>query len=292
MEVSKISSPFYNKDVEKLIVSEWKAGASTEELRKKYGYKTRKSITDKLKRHGVSELDFQNKREAKKEWTLNLQTLDMFSAYFLGLMATDGYIIKNGTQCGLDLIDEDCIKYISNMTGKPYYQYDKQAYKGNGKSFINQNMVQTKHSVFRITFNSKELCGQLQQRGITERKSASIKGINLSPEEERYIPFIIRGIIDGDGTIGFTSNNTLYVKIISGSYDFANWIKNTLEQKMYMDDIHVYPKTEDGLYEIYTSNAHNIEKLFLLSYLSPLGMERKRKKLLEGRSETIIKTSV
>ena len=39
----------YNKAVGLQIIEEYKQGVSVEVLREKYGYKTRKSITDKIK---------------------------------------------------------------------------------------------------------------------------------------------------------------------------------------------------------------------------------------------------
>ena len=286
-----MSKQLHCRNIDKQITEEWLNGATTEQLRVKYGYKTRKSITDKLKKNGINDVDFKAKKQQKKTWNLSLDHIHEFEAYFLGLMATDGYVQSKSNQFGIDLTDEDCIKYISTVTNKKYSTYIKQDYKNNGVSQIGFHTVQTKRPVHRIVFNDEILYNQLLNRGITPKKSSTIQKVFFSQEEERYIPYFIRGVIDGDGTIGHTSGGTLYFKIVSHSESFTNWIVSILETKMYMDNIHVYYKQEQDMYEIYSSDSANIEKLYVLSYLSPMGMSRKRNKLIEGRSETIIRTS-
>lgn len=41
--------------------------------------------------------------------------------------------------------------------------------------------------------------------GVVPNKTYSLKGLDLLPEEEKFIPYIIRGIIDGDGCVFATS---------------------------------------------------------------------------------------
>lgn len=191
---------FYPKDVNDIIVKEWLNGATTEQLMKKYGYKTRRSITDKLKQKGITTEQLRSKNSERSYYHLDLSKIDdMFKAYFLCLMATDGYICDNGTACGIDLTDEDCIQSISLYTGKPYQSYDKTKY---AVTYHNEDFdIHGNKKVFRIRFDGKSLVDQFVERGIIPHKSKTIKSIILYQNERKFYPYVIRGIIDGDGNI-------------------------------------------------------------------------------------------
>ena len=155
--------------------------------------------------------------------------------------------------------------------------------------------IHTKKTVYRIRFDSADLVQELKKRGIDENKSLTIKRVKLFGEEQKYYPLVIRGIIDGDGTIGRRCDGQAYLKICSASKDFAEWIKDILEQRMFFENVALYQKdfkNRNPIYEIFTSSIKNIELLRLLSYYSPLGMTRKRDFLLGRRSETIIEPSL
>ena len=125
--------------------------------------------------------------------------------------------------------------------------------------------------------------------------------MDLLPSEEKYIPYIIRGIIDGDGCIFSTSYGAPAFYIVSMSESFIDWIINILENKMYMKDIKKRVN-ENGLWRIETALQENIQKLLALSYNKPFGMNRKYNKLtktfrdynstsLLNRDEGIVQTT-
>ena len=89
----------YSKEQEMQIVKEYKQGIPVEQLKEKYGYKTRKSITDKVKKY-CSQEEFEqiknNRNIIKKGYEYKLKKIqNEFDAYFIGLLLTDGYIIKD-----------------------------------------------------------------------------------------------------------------------------------------------------------------------------------------------------
>lgn len=259
------------------LVQDYVDGCSVNVLMKKYGFKTKKSITDKVKKHfpdTYKEL-IKKAQENRKGYSYKLEKIsNEFDAYFLGLLLTDGYVVlgnegKKRYQTGIDLTDEDCIAFLSKIIGKPYHCY-KQAKEGhlpNGQIVVNRKLR------YRLTLDDKELVQNLERLGVIPNKSKIIKGPKLLPEEEKFIPYIIRGIIDGDGTVSPTSYGTPQFRIVSASPDFIQWIKNTLENKMYMMDLHV--RETDQLYSIESADKNNIEKLLALSYNKPFGMMRK-----------------
>lgn len=256
---------FYKEDISVEIAEKWRLGKSIQELREEYGYKTGKSIIDKLHKQGVTAEEIK-KRKFQKDWSLDFSNLTPFTAYLLGLLATDGYISES--QIGLDLTDEDCISFISKNTGKPYHAYDKTKYNIT-------NSYKSKKTVYRITFNGQEIIDQLFQRGITRNKSKTISKIFFKEGEKNLYPYFIRGVIDGDGTIGYTSKNTIYLSIISYSIDFLDFLEEIFSEMGFVD-LKRY-KDHEGQ-DIFTSKKENI-KILKEIYKEPFGMTRKRDKL-------------
>ena len=177
---------------------------------------------------------------------------------FLGLMLTDGYI-QDENRFGIDLTDEDCIAFISKITGKEYKSYnDNEPYK----------------TRYRLIFSNKAVVETLARYGVVPNKSKILQNIQLDEEEERYLPYIIRGIIDGDGCVYSTSYGAPAFYICSASEIFIKWIKKTLENKLYFKELSIVCSKE-GLWRIDTANQQNILKLITLVYDKPYGMSRK-----------------
>lgn len=246
------------------LVQEYVDGAPVKVLMERYGFATKKSIMDKVKKHypnNYKEL-IENAKNNRKGYNYKLEKIENeFDAYYLGLLLTDGYIVEN-SKVGIDLIDEDCIQFLSKSIGKEY------------KSYLQENH-QTKH---RLILNDKELVSNLKRLGVVPNKSYIIKAPQLLKEEEKFIPYILRGIIDGDGSVSPTSYGGAQFFIVTMSEEFANWIVDILENRLYMIDIHKR-QTESGIWRIETSNQYNILKLIALVYNKPFGMMRKYNKL-------------
>ena len=246
------------------LVKEYIDGTPVKNLMEKYGFATKKSIIDKVKKYNplnFKELIEQAKNN-RKNYSYKLEKIENeFDAYFLGLLLTDGYIIGKD-KVGIDLIDKDCIEFLSNSIGKDYKNYLQK----------NNNMI------YRLILNDKELVENLKRFGVVERKTYTITPPKLLKEEEKYIPYIIRGIIDGDGCVSQTSYGGAQFYIVTMSEDFADWIINVLINKLYMNDIHKR-MNEKGLWRIETANQYNIFKLIALVYNKPFGMIRKYNKL-------------
>ena len=246
------------------LVQEYIDGTPVKVLMERYGFATKKSIMDKVKKYypdNYKEL-IENARNNRKGYNYKLEKIENeFDAYYLGLLLTDGYIVGE-TKVGIDLIDEDCIQFLSKSIGKQ------------SKSYPQENH-QTK---YRLIISDKELVSNLKRLGVVKNKTYIIKAPQLLKEEEKFIPYILRGIIDGDGCVSPTSYGGAQFFIVTMSEEFANWIIDILENKLYMIDIHKR-QTESGIWRIETSNQYNILKLIALVYNKPFGMMRKYNKL-------------
>lgn len=255
---------------EKELVREYVNGVPVKDLMVKYNFATKKSITDKVKKHygeNYKELVQEAKRN-RKGYDYSFDKIhNQFDAYFLGLLLTDGYISTRETDVGLDLVDEDCIAFLSKGIGKPYKTYPPAKEKDKTR--------------YRLILSDKNLVQQLAKYGVVRNKTFIIGPVPLELDEEKFIPYIIRGIIDGDGNVTPTSYGAPEFRIYTASEKFADWLVYVLENKMYMIDIHKnFCENEyRGLWKVSSANASNVLKLISLSYDKPFGMERKYKKI-------------
>ena len=256
-----------SNEEEKQLVEDYRNGISVTSLMIKYGFATKKSITDKIKKHFPESYD-EIVKEAKtnrKGYCYKLEKIrNEFDAYFVGLLLTDGYISNN--KVGIDLTDEDCIQFLSKVINKPYKTYNN-----------NNNNCLPKH---RLVLSDNELVENLRRFGVVPNKSLTLEPPILFAEEEKFIPYIIRGIIDGDGGVSPTSYGAPQMYIVSMSSQFAEWIKYVLENKLYMKDVSIH-QHKNGIYRVETANKQNIEKLLVLAYDKPFGMNRKYNLLRE-----------
>ena len=180
----------HSVEEEKQLVREYINGVPVQTLMTKYGYKTKKSITDKVKKYASSDA-IQIARDNRKTYKIEFNGItNSFNAYFLGLMLTDGYI-QDEHKFGIDLIDEDCIAFLAQITNKEYKKYE-----------ATDDIRKTR---YRIIFSDKKSLNMLAQYGVVPNKSKILQGPHLTEEENKYLPYIIRGIIDGDGCIYKTS---------------------------------------------------------------------------------------
>lgn len=248
----------HTTEEEKKMVQEYIDGAPINALLEKYGYKTKKSITDKVKKYASIEA-IEIAKENRKGYTINFDGVtNLFNAYFLGLMLTDGYI-QDKNKFGIDLTDEDCIKFLSNVTGKEY------------KSYSDGEHKKIQH---RIIFSNNKVVQNLSRYGVVPNKSKILEAVKLTEEEEKYLPYIIRGIIDGDGCVYKTSYGAPAFYICSASENFIKWVKSVLENKFYFKELSIV-QSKEGLWRIDTANQQNILKLLILVYDKPYGMSRK-----------------
>lgn len=247
------------------IIEKYKSGKTSYELAKDYNYKTHKSITDILIKNGIEIRNSAEIQRNKRNYKgLSFKYLDSkVKAYYIGLLLTDGYVSKN--KVGIDLIDEDTICFLSKEFNVNYIKLKKKE--------------QNRQDMYRLTIYGNEYLEDLYRFGIFKRKTFTTKGCVLNKTEEIFIPYIIRGIIDGDGWIRRDGKEFF---ISSASKDFIIWCKKSLEQFNFINLKIVFIKNNyKGIYLIRSANSTNIQLLKDIIYKEELGMERKRKRLFQ-----------
>lgn len=264
-----MSAKILSNEQELQLVQEYLNGESVINLQKKYGYKSKKSILDKIKKHlgrALSEEELKEIRDKRKGYSVDFSKINNpFNAYFIGLMLTDGYICNN-TKFGIDLTDEDAIAFLSDTIGKTYTSYTSED--------------ENRKIRYRLILSDASQVEALKRYDIVQRKSKILSGFELLEEEEAYLPYLIRGIIDGDGCIYTTSYGKPAFFIVTASKKFADWLTYILSHRFYMKDIYPY-QTTNGIWRIDTALEYNIRILKDIIYDQPYGMARKYNKLRE-----------
>lgn len=273
--VKKIKQNMYSQSrvtrkEEYQILELYNSGYSSKKLAKLYGYKTNKSILDKISKLNGRIRNWNEQQSKNKSYFgFSMEKLDSkFKAYFLGLILTDGYINEKRGYVRIDLSDIDVIEFISKNINIKYT-----AIKGeNIKSKFN---IKDK---YRIIIYGRKIVDDFKRLGVFAKKTFIAKGPNLREDEIKYSPYIIRGTIDGDGWIRKDGHEFF---ISSASEQLINWCRDTLIELKFEDiNIRFIENKSKGIYLIRSAKKHNLDMLKKKIYPSEFGMIRKYSLLL------------
>jgi hypothetical protein len=162
-----------------------------------------------------------------KKYTLNTEKFKTYtpeSCYYAGLIAADGWIVKNRGLFGIQLIEKDSY-IIENL--KKFLE--------SSHPIIRKKYQKGKNFGKELRINSVSLVKDLENNfNIVARKSKILKFPTKIPKN--LIDYFIIGYIDGDGHIGnhqFLSNvnKQNYLQIsIAGTKEFLSVIKERFEE--------------------------------------------------------------
>lgn len=131
--------------------------------------------------------------------------------WFLGLMASDGYII-NENRFGISQSGEN---------GEKIIKYLKEILEYNGPIYFGKTIGKDKHS---LIITSNKLVIELSKFNIVNKKSLIYEVPKLNSEFE--VRDFVRGYIDGDGSIGVYDNGNGYEYLVTSFVGTENFIKN------------------------------------------------------------------
>lgn len=198
-----------------------------------------------------------------------------FSAYFLGLIISDGNVFKDNTnrQSSISITLDSNDEYILDKFKKSVNTNTKVSQDGRGCS--------------QIAVRSNIMADDLANYGVVPKKSFNTYLPNISNE---YMSHLIRGIFDGDGSILMKPspkndgrNRYLHTISFCGTHklmqDISNYIYDNLK-------LNVKPKVYDYknrlLSEFKIANIHDIEMLGEYMYKdASIYLYRKYDKYLE-----------
>lgn len=241
---------------EKQVIKLYKDGALAKDLQIQYGFKQKKSIYDILKKYDV---EIRNREETlcikSPGHNISFSLLDSpIKAYFVGLMITDGWVCEN--YIGLSMTDKDVIDFICNFFSTKAHEIKKD---GNRKL------------QYRFGMNSDRIVSELLRFGIVERKSRTLQPPKLKKSEIKYLSYLLRGVIDGDGWIRKDGGEFF---VCSASYDFIVWLKKVFENYYKFYEMNIL-QGENGVWYIRSSDIRNMNLLYTHIYFYEFGMSRK-----------------
>ncbi len=175
--------------------------------------------------------EFTARRERKYKINDNFfSSINEINSYYAGFIAADGNINKNHPNLTITLSEKDKVfleEFVKNLES----DYPIRSYDSNG------------FSVSSLIITSEQICNNLRENfNIVPNKSI----IYIPPTlEQPYLDCFIIGLIDGDGTIGFSARKTckdsLYISLI-GTKDSCNLVKTRFEE--------ILKKTTSSLHQI------------------------------------------
>lgn len=245
---------------------------SAKKIANLYGFKTHKSILDKLKAAGHTPRKGQNQSTVSQNLIIDsiFKTIDSdIKGYILGLFLCDSILHKDYLE--YICFDEEIKDYISEYIGCNFEPMEtKDLWALRRKQGMKEFAYMAKVKYSDIHFDCR----------FAPQYSWVDFGCNLSLYEMRYISSILRGIFDGSGTFGFPSNNdgSIYFRIQSNNRAFIAWCKFMLEvlgMRNLCENINVA-----GEYEIYSAQRYNIEILLNSIYQGDFGCKFKKDRLL------------
>lgn len=201
---------------------------SIDELAKMMGL-TRKSIACKASRLGLTKKDNGNIRIFKD---INAEE----SAYWLGFIYADGYIIKNienserGTsyELGIELnsIDVEHLEKFNRVFNN-YYKISFRERSMNTLDILNKNEPSNRYNkTCLIRIYSKDIVNDLIKNDIVQNKTNSC--IFPKVHDKQLFLHFLRGYIDGDGSYIIDNKNRIRITIEGNNKECFNYIKNKL----------------------------------------------------------------
>lgn len=189
-------------------------------------------------------------------------------AYWLGFLYADGSQNGNQFQMCLKIDDKDHLEKFRIAIGAEHTV----------KEIIKKNHKKGIGALFQVS--SKYFCQSLQECGCVKNKTLIVKFPNINANLHRHF---IRGIFDGDGTIGIMNKKYGYKKwtIYSASHEFCNSIHNILTQNGIKNKLYkrIYKDGRAPGYNVEVHCKNEFTKLYHYLYNSAtIFLERKEKK--------------
>lgn len=191
-------------------------------------------------------------------------------AYAVGLIATDGCLYNDGrhinfTSKDLELINtfKGCLG-LKNKTGTKYSGFNK-----NNKCYF-------------VQFGNVSFYQFLLDAGLTPAKSKTMGAITVP---KKYLPDLIRGLFDGDGSFysyydkRWKSSFLFYITFVSASRHHLLWLQKIIKQLVSIDG-HGVNLPHSRVYQLKYAKKEAIKLIKTIYYNENVPhLERKREKI-------------
>jgi hypothetical protein len=198
-------------------------------------------------------------------------------AYWLGFIYTDGYVTEKTSRFGIELSIKD-INHLQNFLNC-LDSNQKIRTRIRENKFESKNVEYLESCSFLI--NNKKLHNDLINCGVVPNKTKNLKFPSEEILQKEFLFSFVRGLIDGDGTIGlYNTSKTSELKkpciaLYGACYDFLTFLKTELSN--YDINLNLTEK-EDGFFRLMSEKQDTVKRLLQLLYNhSSEGTRLKRK---------------
>ena len=260
-------------DIEKDMICElYNSKISSVKIGKMYGI-DHHAITAVLDERGIS----RDQASMVRKYALDEHYFDeidtQIKGYIFGFLLSDGYNNPKKQTISLSLQEEDrdILERIRTEVGseKPLEYLDYSNKHDFGYTYKNQ---------YRLMFFSSKMCSSLVKHGLVPNKSLVIEFPNF---DDSIMPSLIRGMWDGDGSLGLYGNNISVS--LTATKMFCEGLQKYLKEKIDVDcKIYDAPCHNGVTKSLYISkNAHKIKFLEWMYKDSTIHLDRKYQKYLQ-----------
>jgi hypothetical protein len=166
------------------------------------GLRVSKETKSRISKENAHKRNFEDSYYSVNDFTVDINE---YSAYVLGLLWTDGFLLKNRKTTGITIIKEDMleINWIFEKVGN-WYTSDR-------------TRVDRKESRTLTAYNPY-LLDSLISYDFDKKSYISPENLfSLIPQ--KYLKYLIRGIIDGDGCFYLNKKQYTYQLTIASTYE-------------------------------------------------------------------------
>lgn len=223
------------ENIKQDMIEMYNSGMSADKIALHFNFKTSKTVLDVLKTHKIS-----RRKPTRTEYTdYNTSCFKKInshdSAYILGLLYTDGYVLRDYQGVGIQLTISD--KYLLERVAK---HFGKSATVKNINCDRKRKAMPNVKDMARLTVYSAEISNDLKKLGVVRNKTYILEMASIP---KKYLYSFARGVIDGDGTIGVYKNN-IQCKFSTKSKMFAEGF-----QQAFPEAISVHEQ-KNGMYYV------------------------------------------
>ena len=198
-------------------------------------------------------------------------------AYWLGFIYADGYVVeqknKYAYRFGIELSIKDLnhLQKLANIFNRKLSIKIRSSQICQSKEIKNFEMV-------NLTINNKTVWTDLQQNGISIRKTLNPDLTIFTKFEKKLLPHFIRGVFDGDGSI--VKNSEMF--ILNGNKDFLIEVQKILvsELKLKLKFTKIFLDQGNG-YKLYYGGRLQIKKIYNWLYNNSLVFLERKKYIFE-----------
>ena len=270
----RFESRLLPEDEKEKICNLYLGGMSTVNIGKMYGV-LNKSISAVLDENNID----RDRRLSTRKYTLNEHYFDEIDTpikgYIYGFLLSDGSNNpdKQTVSISLQESDVDILERMRQEIGstKPLEYLDYSNKNDFGYHYKNQ---------YRMLLFSDKICSALEKHGIVKNKSLVVE---FPYFDDWIMPSVIRGMWDGDGTLGLYKNKNISLSLTATKM-FCEGLQTYLQEKLDIYSGHIYDAgCHNGVTKVFLISK-NSDKVKLLEWMykdADIYLKRKYEKYLE-----------